>query len=101
MVTYFAPGVLACLVLAGLIAALMSTCSATLNSAATLITLDFVQPYRPAMTQGQLVRTGRIATLVITLLAASWAPMIQHFQGLWMYLQIGRASCRERVCQYV
>src|SRR3546814_14379848 len=65
----------------------MSTCSATLNSAATLITLDFVQPYRPAMTQGQLVRTGRIATLVITLLAASWAPMIQHFQGLWMYLQ--------------
>src|SRR3546814_20445049 len=66
---------------------LMSTCFATLNAATTLITLDFVQPYRPAMTQGQLVRTGRIATLVITLLAASWAPMIQHFQGLWMYLQ--------------
>ncbi|HEY9546793.1 MAG TPA: sodium/solute symporter [Solimonas sp.] len=87
MVTHFAPSGLAGLILAGLIAALMSTCSATLNSAATLITLDFVQPYRPAMTQGQLVRTGRIATLVITLLAASWAPMIQHFQGLWMYLQ--------------
>src|SRR3546814_11803223 len=106
MVTYFAPGVLACLVLAGLIAALMSTCSATLNSAATLITLDFVQPYRPAMTQGQLVRTGRIATLVITLLAASWAPMIQHFQGLWMRSEerrVGKecvSTCRSRWSPY-
>lgn len=87
MVTHFAPAGLAGLIIAGLIAALMSTCSATLNSAATLITLDFVQPHRPAMTQGQLVWTGRIATLAITLLAATWAPMIQHFQGLWAYLQ--------------
>ncbi|HET8881753.1 MAG TPA: sodium/solute symporter [Solimonas sp.] len=87
MVTHFAPAGLSGLILAGLIAALMSTCSATLNSAATLVTLDFVQPYRPGMTQGQLVWTGRIATLVITLVAALWAPMIQHFQGLWAYLQ--------------
>jgi len=87
MVTHFAPGGLSGLILAGLIAALMSTCSATLNSAATLVTLDFVQPHRPGMTQGQLVWTGRIATLVITLIAALWAPMIQHFQGLWSYLQ--------------
>ncbi|NKF22290.1 sodium:solute symporter family transporter [Solimonas marina] len=87
LVTHFAPSGLAGLILAGLIAALMSTCSATLNSAATLVTLDFVQPRRPNMTQDQLVRTGRIATIVITLLAALWAPNIRHFQGLWAYLQ--------------
>ncbi len=87
MVEKFIPVGLTGLILAGLIAALMSTCSATLNSAATLVTVDFVQPRRPAMTQNQLVWTGRITTLVITLLAATWAPMIRHFQGLWAYLQ--------------
>jgi SSS family solute:Na+ symporter len=87
MVGKFAPAGLTGLILAGLVAALMSTCSATLNSAATLVTIDFVQPRWPQMTQNQLVWTGRIATLAITLIAASWAPMIRHFQGLWAYLQ--------------
>ena len=87
MVGKFAPAGLTGLILAGLVAALMSTCSATLNSAATLVTIDFVQPRWPQMTQSQLVWTGRIATLAITLIAASWAPMIRHFQGLWAYLQ--------------
>jgi SSS family solute:Na+ symporter len=87
MVEKFAPEGLTGLILAGLIAALMSTCSATLNSAATLVTIDFVQPRRPRMTQSQLVWTGRITTLAITLIAALWAPMIRHFQGLWAYLQ--------------
>ncbi len=87
MVSTFTPAGLTGLIIAGLVAALMSTCSATLNSAATLVTIDFVQPRWPQMTQRQLVRSGRITTLLITLLAALWAPMIQHFQGLWAYLQ--------------
>lgn len=87
MVSTFIPTGLTGLILAGLIAALMSTCSATLNSAATLITVDFVQPSRPNLDARQLVRIGRIATLVMTVIAASWAPMIEHFQGLWSYLQ--------------
>ncbi|MFC4728220.1 sodium:solute symporter family transporter [Coralloluteibacterium thermophilus] len=87
MVATFAPAGLAGLILAGLLAALMSTCSSTLNSAATLITKDFVQPRHPHLDEARLVRSGRIATLVITLLAALWAPMIQHFEGLWNYLQ--------------
>ncbi|MGA9333894.1 MAG: sodium/solute symporter [Rudaea sp.] len=87
MVEKFIPVGLTGLILAGLIAALMSTCSATLNSAATLVTVDFIQPHKPRMTQSQLVWSGRVTTIVITLLAALWAPMIQHFQGLWAYLQ--------------
>ncbi len=76
MVATFTPSGLTGLILAGVIAALMSTCSATLNSAATLITMDFVQPHKPGITQRQLVRTARIATVVITLIVATWAPMI-------------------------
>lgn len=87
MVSTFTPEGLTGLILAGLIAALMSTCSATLNSAATLITLDFIEPRRPHLSGSQLAWVGRIATMVITVLAALWAPMIQHFQGLWAYLQ--------------
>lgn len=87
MVEKFIPAGLTGLIVAGLIAALMSTCSATLNSAATLVTVDFIQPRRPDLSDAQLARAGRFITMLITLLAALWAPMIQHFQGLWAYLQ--------------
>lgn len=75
------------LVIAGLLAAMSSSISATLNSASTLITMDFTQKLRPGMTSKQLVRAGQIATVVLVLLAAAWAPMIETFQSLWTYLQ--------------
>jgi solute:Na+ symporter, SSS family len=87
MVSEFTPSGITGLILAGLIAALMSTVSATLNSSATLITLDFVQPMRPRMSEAQLAWTGRGVTMLIAIVAALWAPMIQHFAGLWSYLQ--------------
>lgn len=87
MVATYAPAGLAGLILAGLLAALMSTCSSTLNSAATLITKDFIEARHPDLGQARLIRIGRITTLVVTLIAALWAPMIQHFEGLWAYLQ--------------
>jgi SSS family solute:Na+ symporter len=87
LVAEFVPAGLRGLILAGLIAALMSTVSSTLNSSATLITLDFIQPRRPDLDSRQLARVGRVLTLAITAVAAAWAPMIQHFHGLWSYLQ--------------
>lgn len=87
LVAQFVPAGVRGLIIAGLMAALMSTVSATLNSSATLITLDFVQPRRPDLSSEQLARIGRVLTLAITAVAAAWAPMIQHFQGLWAYLQ--------------
>ncbi len=62
------------LVVAGLLAAMMSSISATFNSASTLITMDFVYKLRPNMTSQQLVRAGQIATLVLVILASLWAP---------------------------
>ena len=75
------------LVLAGLLAAMMSSVSATFNSASTLITMDFVKQFRPSMTSKQLVRVGQIATLVLVILASVWAPMIEQADSLWKYLQ--------------
>ena len=75
------------LVLAGLLAAMMSSVSATFNSASTLITMDFVKKFRPNLTSKQLVRVGQISTLVLVILASLWAPMIERADSLWKYLQ--------------
>ncbi len=75
------------LVLAGLLAAMMSSVSATFNSASTLVTMDFIQKLRPGMSSTQLVRAGQITTLVLVILACAWAPMIEKFDSLWEYLQ--------------
>jgi len=75
------------LVVAGLLAAMMSSISATFNSASTLITMDFVNKFRPNMTSQQLVRSGQIATLALVILASLWAPMIGRYGDLFRYLQ--------------
>uniref|UniRef100_UPI004047875B sodium:solute symporter n=4 Tax=Roseivirga sp. TaxID=1964215 RepID=UPI004047875B len=75
------------LVIAGLLAAMSSSISATLNSASTLITMDFVQKLKPGMSSKSLVRVGQIATVILVICAAAWAPMIESFSSLWVYLQ--------------
>lgn len=81
------PTILKGLVLAGLLAAMSSSISATLNSASTLITMDFIKKFRPDMTSKQLVRAGQISTVVLVILAALWAPQIKEFDTLFKYLQ--------------
>ncbi|HEX7382640.1 MAG TPA: sodium/solute symporter [Nevskiaceae bacterium] len=87
MVARFTPAGLTGLIIAGLLAALMSSVSAILNSAATLVTVDFIQPRWPQLTSRQLVRIGRLLTFGIAILAAVWAPMIRDFHGLFAYMQ--------------
>jgi SSS family solute:Na+ symporter len=75
------------IVLAGLISAIMSSVDSTLNSASTLVVVDFVKPNNPNLSDQEILKYGRITTLVLMLVAAFWAPNIAHFEGLWSYLQ--------------
>jgi SSS family solute:Na+ symporter len=75
------------LVVAGFLAAIMSSIASTFNSAATLFTMDFVRRWRPDLGGAALVRTGRLTTLGFMLLAILWAPQIERFGSLWQYLQ--------------
>ncbi len=75
------------LVLAGLVSAIMSSVDSTLNSASTLIVVDFVKPRRPDVSARQVANYGRITTVILMAVAALWAPMISQFGGLWAYLQ--------------
>jgi SSS family solute:Na+ symporter len=75
------------LVLAGLVAAMMSSIDSALNSASTLVTMDFIRKLRPQTTSVQLMWIGRAVTFVFMLAAAAWAPQIDKFPTLWQYLQ--------------
>lgn len=87
LLTELLPTGLLGLVIAGFLAALMSQIDSTLNSAATLVTMDVVAPRRPGWSPAQLLRAGRIATLGFMVLAALWAPQIARFGSLFKYLQ--------------
>jgi len=87
MVREVLPAGLVGLVLAGLISAIMSSVDSTLNSASTLIVVDFVKARKPDLTSKQTAKFGRISTLILMLIAAVWAPNIANFGGLWAYLQ--------------
>jgi SSS family solute:Na+ symporter len=75
------------LTIAGIVAALMGHISATYNSISTLVTRDFYLRFRPAATQLQQVRVGRITVFVVFILGALWAPLIRNFGNIWIYLQ--------------
>ncbi len=91
------------LVVAGLMAAMMSSVSATFNSASTLVTMDFVKQIKPGMTSEQLVRTGQITTMVLVILAISWVPIIEKVSdSLWTYLQLVIAyTCPPAVSTFI
>jgi len=86
-VVNFLPTGLVGLVMAGLIASIMSTVDSTLNSASTLVVHDFGKAIRPKMTDAQGLKLGRVFTLIFMIFSAFWAPLIANFQDLWTYLQ--------------
>ncbi|MBE3134738.1 MAG: sodium/solute symporter [Acidobacteria bacterium] len=76
------------LVVAGLLAALMSSLSTLFNSCGTLFTIDIYAKLRPQSSDKTLVRVGRIATAVVVILGIAWIPVMQHVSGaLYEYLQ--------------
>ncbi|MFO8028407.1 MAG: sodium/solute symporter, partial [Cyclonatronaceae bacterium] len=75
------------IVLIALIAAIMSSIDSTLNSASTMMTMDFAKKLRPDWDQPRLVVAGRVTTFLFMLIAAAWAPVITRFPTLWEYLQ--------------
>jgi SSS family solute:Na+ symporter len=74
-------------VVVGFVAAMISTLSSILNSAATLVTMDFVRKFRPDLTSRGQVIAGNVAGFVIAIIAALWAPEVQKFESVVKYFQ--------------
>ncbi|HEU5208119.1 MAG TPA: sodium:solute symporter [Longimicrobiales bacterium] len=76
------------LVVAGLLAALMSSLSSVFNSTSTLITWDVYRRLRPAASERQLVIVGQIATAVLVVFGLLWIPLMDLISGqLYQYIQ--------------
>ena len=75
------------IVLAALLAAIMSSLDSALNAAASLLTMDFVKPLKPRLSERTLLLIGRGFTALLVLIAAFYAPIIERFGSLFQYFQ--------------
>jgi SSS family solute:Na+ symporter len=76
------------LVVAGLMAALMSSLSSVFNSTSTLVTIDVYKKLRPVSSERQLVLVGQVTTAVLVGLGLLWIPVMKLISGqLYQYLQ--------------
>lgn len=87
MVINLMPIGLLAIILAALLSALTSALSAILNSTSTLFTMDFYSHFNKEADSKKLVRVGKIASLVVIVIAALWAPQIGKFGSLLKYYQ--------------
>lgn len=76
------------LVIAGLLAALMSSLAGCFNSTSTLFTMDFYRHYHPDANERKLVLVGRLATVVIVFTTILWVPLTKLISShIYIYLQ--------------
>jgi SSS family solute:Na+ symporter len=76
------------LVIASLLAALISSLASCFNSSSTLFTMDFYREFRPYSSEKELVLVGRLATTVLVILAILWVPFIKYINSqIYIYLQ--------------
>lgn len=88
MVIRLMPKGMAGLMIAALLAALMSSLSSVFNSCSTLITMDFYQKFNPLASEKKLVFVGRFSTGIIIVLSIMWIPMIgQLSDQMYLYMQ--------------
>jgi SSS family solute:Na+ symporter len=76
------------IVVAGLLAALMSSLSSVFNSCSTLITWDVYRELHPEASERRLVWVGQVSTAALVVLGLLWIPLMQLISGqLYQYLQ--------------
>ncbi len=74
------------LVLAGLMAALMSSIDSNICGVSSLVTLDWFERYRPNSSEQTLVRIGRWVGAIVIILGMSWAIfVIPNYKFLFDY----------------
>lgn len=71
------------LIAAALLAALMSTIAAALNSVGTLMAVDIVQHFRPETSDRTQVMIGRVSAVVVMLLAMAWSTQGGRFGSIF------------------
>jgi Na+/proline symporter len=85
----FLPDGLRGIVIAGLLAAFMSTFSSTVNSGASFIVRDLWQPYfRPNASERQSVRFSYIATILLVLIGLGIGTQATSIAQIWSWMMM-------------
>jgi len=90
LITDFLPPGLKGLILAGLLAALMSSLSSVFNSCSTLFTIDFYKKWKSNAPEKELVYVGQVATVVLVGISLAWIPFMRTMMegsSFYQYLQ--------------
>ena len=88
LVTRLLPAGLKGLVLAGMLAALMSSLASAFNSCSTLLTWDVYRKWRPQATEARLVAVGRVTAVILVVFGLLWIPFMKYVSSqLYIYLQ--------------
>uniref|UniRef100_A0A8C5GBE2 Sodium/myo-inositol cotransporter 2 n=1 Tax=Gouania willdenowi TaxID=441366 RepID=A0A8C5GBE2_GOUWI len=77
------------LMMAVMIAALMSSLTSIFNSSSTIFTMDLWKTFRSQASEWELMIVGRVFVLVLIVLSVLWIPIVQASQGgqLFIYIQ--------------
>ncbi|XP_031240468.1 sodium/myo-inositol cotransporter 2 isoform X1 [Mastomys coucha] len=77
------------LMMAVMVAALMSSLTSIFNSASTIFTMDLWNHIRPRASERELMIVGRIFVFALVLVSILWIPIVQASQGgqLFIYIQ--------------
>ncbi|MBX3133408.1 MAG: sodium/solute symporter [Gemmatimonadaceae bacterium] len=75
------------LVIAAVMAAIMSTIDSALNAASAIVVYDLAALHERGLPPARLLRVARLTTLGFMVFAIAWAPMIARFPGIFAYLQ--------------
>jgi SSS family solute:Na+ symporter len=89
LVTRLLPSGIRGLIVACLLAALMSSLASLFNSSASLFTVDVYEKIRPGQSPKHLLNVGRLATVVVVGFGLIWIPVMKQISdgGLYQYLQ--------------
>ena len=88
MVKAMVPAGLRGLVIAGLLAALMSSLSSVFNSCSTIFTIDVYKRWKPNTDEKKLVRIGQMATIIMVVFGLLWIPLMSNVSdSIIVYLQ--------------
>ncbi|MGX1931016.1 sodium:solute symporter family transporter [Flagellimonas sp. 2504JD4-2] len=71
------------LMVAALLAAVMSSVAAALNSCSTLVVYDIVDKIRPNLNDFSKIKIGKITSFVVLVLAVAWSPFLDNLGGIF------------------
>ncbi|XP_066294109.1 sodium/myo-inositol cotransporter-like isoform X1 [Branchiostoma lanceolatum] len=83
------------IMMAVMVAALMSDLDSIYNSASTIFTIDIWQRMRPRAGNRELMIVGRVIMLILTVVSILWVPILMASSGAQLFIYI------QEICDYL